>query len=290
MLLFRLDCVTAIDRPWGSPDGVVSVHGTTADGDYDLQLRVPGLRPFVAVVLPEDAPQFDEERAANLTTLLAPVLASAAGYRGHRFKYSFCTQAFERTRVEYEYMATESEQPLRLGFAAQARTLRIVFNCSTVATEVTRVLRAPAAAAADWTYPRHLDADSLVAMLGDARGGIRMLVPETASDPTACFAERTGVAPKRWCTADTAWPDVEHEHDEPVTLKLEQFRPADTPTKRKRSDAEEGDATCPERDWLAQLALAESWVARRAFDEKIRVLLEAVLWKTPAFVHAFFRD
>jgi hypothetical protein len=299
MLLLRFQYVYPIPlglaagaRHWGSPDGVVSVHGAEVGG-CEVEFHVPGVRPFVTVVLPAKSPAFDEARAEELTGLLAPVLASAAGYRGHRFKLSFCTQALERTRVEYEYRDAQSEQPLRLGFAAPARTLRIVLNCSIVAAEVARVLQAPEAAAAAWTYPRSVDANSLVAMLGDARGGIRVLAPETASNPTACFAARTGVAPKQWCTADTAWPDVEHEHDEPVTLKLDQFHPADTPAKRKRRDAEAGDATCPERDWLVvekeQLALAESWVARRAFDENLGFLLEAVLWKSPR-LHKLFSE
>jgi hypothetical protein len=293
MLLFRLDCVAAIDSPWGSPDGTVNVHGTTADGDDGVHLQVSGLRPFVSVVLPAASPPFDEERTAELTTLLAPVLASAAGYRGRRLKLSLCTQALERTRIEYEDTAVQSDQPLRLGSAAPARILRILFNCSIVASEVARVLQAPEAAAAAWTYPRQIDADSLVAMLGDARGGIRVLAPETARGPAACFTERTGVALKRWCTADTAWPDVEHEHDGPVTLKLQQFHPAAAPAKRKRSDADPGDAASPARDWRVvrneQLALAEGWVARRAFDESLAFLFEAALWKTPR-LHALFSD
>ncbi len=54
------------------------------------------------------------------------MLASAAGYRGRRLRLSLCTQALERTRVEYE-------QP-----QGPARTLRIVFNCSSVAAKVAR--------------------------------------------------------------------------------------------------------------------------------------------------------
>jgi hypothetical protein len=281
MLHFRLKLVSTGEPRWGPPDNPVSVYGTTADGDGGVHLDVTGLRPFVTVALPTESPPFDEERVEELTSLLAPVLASAADYRGRRLKLGVCTQALEQTRVEYE-------QP-----PGPARTLRIVFNCSAVAAEVARVLQAPEAAAAAWTYPLSVDADSLVAMLGDARGGIRVLDPETASNPTACFAARTGVAPKRWCTADTAWPDVEHEHDRPVTLSLEQFHPAPTPAKRKLSDAEVGDASCPERDWRLvrkeQAALAEGWVARRAFDDKLVFLFEAALWKNPR-LHALFSE
>ena len=280
MLHFRLDLVGTGEPRWGPPDTPVSVYGTTADGDDGVHLDVTGLRPFVTVALPTESPPFDEERVEELTSLLAPVLASAADYRGRRLKLGVCTQALEQTRVEYE-------QP-----PGPARTLRIVFNCSAVAAEVTRVLQAPEAAAAAWTYPLSVDADSLVAMLGDARGGIRVLAPETASNPTACFAARTGVAPKRWCTADTAWPDVEHEHDRPVTLNLEQFHPAATPlpdvlAKRRREFDEEFEADRERCAKEHEHALAQ--FARRAFDERLADMFEFVLQQHPK-LHTLFSE
>jgi hypothetical protein len=288
MLYFRHGTVSSDERRWGAADTLVIVEGTAAGDPFPdwVKLRVTGLRPFVDVVLPTESPPFDEARAEELTNLLAPVLASAAGYRGRRLRLSLCTQALERTRVEYE-------QP-----QGPARTLRIVFNCSSVAAEVARVLEAPEAAASEWTYQRSIDAEGLVAVLGDGRGGIRVISPETARDPAACFAARTGVAAKRWCAVETAWPDCEHEHDDPVAFGVDAFNPIDQDdltlrevTRRRVAErAEEEEALKREHQYQeTEKREALESLARRAYDARHFTLLDSLLCAFP-HLDALFDD